>query len=800
MIRKVLFFILFIFHILTFGQVTLLKGKIVDKTQHPIRNATIKINNKQHKIDEKGAFKISVPTHQSLKIKISADFYSPFLTTLYLKDNTPYLLNIVLEKEEENKIGKVILKGEKKAKGIGERELNRANIDKISSINGGVEELLKTQPGVNSNNELSSQYMVRGGNYDENLVYVNGIQWYRPQLVRSGIQEGLSFLNPSLVKSVSFSAGGFQAKYGDKTSSVLNIIYKKPRKFEGIFNTSLLNSGLTLGKGTADGKLSAIIGARYSNKRLLIDTQDSDVDFNPVYFDIQTHVNYKVSRWFNLNFLGSFSKNNLDLFPKSRETTFGTFDNLYRLKVNYTGQEKDLFQTFSQALIATVKPNERLTLTADLSTHYSKEQEYFDINSRYTLGNISPDTGAFTAAFDTAGQIDHARNDLNLLITAFQHKGKFKFSSGTIEWGVKTQREEIRNRLEEYHRVDSAGFIKPVTASAGFHYLYKVNNISALYKLNNHRTSGYAQYTNKQQLLHGKLFYNVGLRATYWDFNKELNVSPRGQVSYRPDGEREVRFRFSTGLYYQPPFYKEIWDVFGRLNRDTKAQQSIHFILGNDYGFKIKEQSFALTSEAYYKINHHINPYYIDNIRTVYIGQNIATGKQYGIDLRLGAELTPDNESFISLSYARSKWNINHRGSIPTPTDQRLKFNLFFQDYMPAFPSFKVHLNAVYASGLPNGAPLYTDRYDFSRRLLYYRRLDIGFTKIFIDQNQRKPRQGTFWSHFKKLSLGLDILNLFDIENHISNLWVQDLTNSQYVAVPNRLSGRLFNVKLQIKF
>ncbi len=800
MIRKALFFILFIFHILTFGQVTLLKGTIVDKAQHPIRNATIKINNKQHKIDEKGAFKISVPTHQLLKIKILADFYLPFLTTLYLKEKTPYLLNVVLEKEQENTIGKVVLKGEKKTKGIGYHELNRANIDKISSINGGVEELLKAQPGVNSNTELSSQYMVRGGNYDENLVYVNGIQWYRPQLVRSGIQEGLSFLNPSLVKSVSFSAGGFQAKYGDKTSSVLNIIYKQPRKFEGIFNTSLLNSGLTLGKGTADGKLSAIVGARYSNKRLLIDTQDSDVDFNPIYFDIQTNMNYKVSPWLNLNFLVGFSKNNLDLFPKSRETTFGTFDNLYKLQVNYTGQEKDLFQTFSQALIATVKPNERLTLTANVSTHYSKEQEYFDINSRYTLGNISPDTGIFTATFDTAGQIDRARNDLNLLIMAFQHKGKFKLSSGTIEWGVKTQREKIRNRLEEYHRVDSAGFITPVTASVGFNYLYNVNNISARYNLNTHRTSGYAQYTHKQLLPHGKLFYNVGLRATYWDFNKELNASPRGQVSYRPDGEREVRFRFSTGLYYQPPFYKEIRDVFGKLNRDTKAQQSVHFILGNDYGFKIKEQSFALTSEAYYKINHHINPYYIDNIRTVYIGQNIATGRQYGIDLRLSAELTPDNESFISLSYARSKWNINHRGSLPAPTDQRLKFNLFFQDYMPAFPLFKVHLNAVYASGLPNGAPLYTDRYDFSGRLLDYRRLDIGFTKIFIDQNQRKPRQGTFWSHFKKLSLGLDILNLFDIENHISNLWMQDLTHFQYVAVPNRLSGRLFNVKLQVKF
>ncbi len=783
-----------------FAQEALLKGTVIDNIRRPLKNVEIRVNNKDYTTDAYGKFSISIPANEDLQVELFLENYLPFSTTINSNNKKYYTLNVLLQDDPSISLDKVVFRKQKQDQPIGSFQITTKNIDKLPSATGSIEEILKTHPMVNSNTELSSQYMVRGGNYDENLVYVNGIQLYRPQLIRSGQQEGLSFLNPAMVDAISFSAGGFEAKYGDKMSSVLDIIYKQPRKFEGTFEASLLGGNLTLGNGTSDGKLSAIIGARYNDKRLLVDAQDSDVDFQPVYFDIQSNITYQLNETFKLNFLGSFSKNELDLYPKSRETTFGTLSNPYKLTVYYDGQENDLFQTSSGAISAVFEPNKRLTLTADVSAHHSKEEEYFDIASTYILGEINPETGAYIATLDTAGQIDHARNDLDLLVTSFQHRGKYRIENGDLEWGFKFQNEDIKDRLNEYHRIDSAGFIRPVTSLPGFNYLYDVTDINVQNDLNSNRISGYAQYSKKHQLNHGKLMYAIGLRATHWDYNGETNFSPRGQIAYKPDGKHDLLFRFSTGLYYQPPFYKEIRDVYGHLNPDIKSQRSVHFIAGNDYEFEMRKRPFKLTTEVYYKALDDVIPYYIDNVRTVYTGENNASGNQYGIDMRLNGELVPGNESFISLSYARAKWDINNQGSISMPTDQRLKVGLFYQDYMPAFPSFKVHLNAVYASGLPNGAPLYTNPYDFSGELRDYRRLDIGFTKTFIDQNDMKPKRGTFWSHFKELSLGLEIFNLFDIENHISNLWIQDLTNSQYYVVPNRLTGRFFNVKMWMKF
>ncbi|APD05677.1 hypothetical protein UJ101_00124 [Flavobacteriaceae bacterium UJ101] len=782
------------------AQNAILKGTVIDNIRKPLSNAEISINNQDYKTDTYGKFSISIPANTDLQVEVFLEGYLPFQSTINSNNKKYYTLNVLLQDDPSISLDQVTFHKQKQDQQIGSFQITTKNIDKLPSITGGIEEILKTNPMVNSNTELSSQYMVRGGNYDENLVYVNGIELYRPQLIRSGQQEGLSFLNPSMVDAISFSAGGFEAKYGDKMSSVLDIIYKQPRSFEGEFEASLLGGSLTLGSGTPDGKLSAIVGARYNDKRLLVDSQNSDVDFQPIYFDVQSNVTYRLNDQLKFNFLGSFSQNDIDIYPKLRETTFGTLTNPYKLVVNYTGQENDQFQTSSGAFSTIYEPNKRLTLTADISAFHSKEEEYFDITSRYILGRIDPETGRFTSTFDTAKQIDHARNDLDLLVTSFQHRGKYKIKNGDIEWGFKFQNEDIKDRLNEYHRIDSAGYIRPVTSLPGFDYIYDVTNVDVQNNLNSNRISGYAQYSKKHQLNHGKLMYNIGLRTTHWDYNGETNFSPRGQIAYKPDWKHDMLFRFSTGLYYQPPFYKEIRDVYGNLNPEIKSQRSIHFIAGNDYEFEMKERPFKLTTELYYKALDDVIPYYIDNVRTVYVGENSATGNQYGIDMRLNGEFVPGNESFISLSYARAKWDINDQGSIPMPTDQRLKVGLFFQDYMPSFPSFKVHLNAVYASGLPNGAPLYTNPYGYSGELNDYKRLDIGFTKTFIDQNEMKPKRGTFWSNFKELSLGLEIFNLFDIENHISNLWVQDLTNSQYYAVPNRLTGRFFNAKMWMKF
>ncbi|MFV0238192.1 MAG: TonB-dependent receptor plug domain-containing protein [Flavobacteriales bacterium] len=780
-------------------QTAVLEGTVINNIQKPLPNVKIHINDQTYKTDSHGKFTVPIPLNKEIQITLFLEGYLPFQTTLTSHSET-HTLNVLLQDDPSINLDEVIFYEKKQDKPIGSFQITTKNIDKLPSITGGIEEILKTNPMVNSNTELSSQYMVRGGNYDENLVYLNGIELYRPQLTRSGQQEGLSFLNPTMVKSINFSAGGFEAKYGDKMSSVLDIIYKQPRDFEGEFEASLLGGSLTLGHGTQDGKLSAIVGARYNDKRLLVDTQNSDVDFEPIYFDVQSYITYQLNEKLKFNFLGSFSKNDLDLYPKSREATFGTLTNPYKLVVYYTGQENDLFQTTSGTFSTVFEPNKRLTLTADLSTHHSKEQEYFSINSSYILGEINPETGHYTSTLDTAKQIDHAQNDLDLLVTSFQHRGKYKIKNGDIEWGFKLQNEDIRDRLNEYHRVDSSGYIRPLTSLPGFDYLYNVTNIDVQNNLSSNRISGYAQYSKKHQLNHGKLMYNIGLRTTYWSYNREINLSPRGQIAYKPDWKHNLLFRFSTGLYYQPPFYKEIRNVYGNLNANIKSQRSVHFIAGNDYEFEMRKRPFKLTTEIYYKALNNIIPYYVDNVRTVYTGENNATGSQYGIDMRLNGEFVPGDESFISLSYARSQWDINHQGTIPMPTDQRLKVGLFFQDHMPTFPSFKVHLNAVYAAGLPNGAPLFTNPYNYSGTLNDYKRLDIGFTKTFIDQHEMKPKPNRFWSHFKELSLGLEIFNLFDIENHISNLWVQDLTNSQYHAVPNRLTGRFFNAKIWIKF
>ncbi len=800
MIKYITLFIFLFTYSFSLAQNTIIKGTVIDNIKEPLPNVTIRVHTQEYTTDSKGQFSFTIPSEDGIEIEFFLQDYLPFQTTLDLQNKKTYTLNVLLEDDPSTQLDEVVFYKQKQDQAIGSFQITTQNIDKLPSVTGGIEEILKTNPMVNSNTELSSQYMVRGGNYDENLIYVNGIELYRPQLIRSGQQEGLSFLNPAMVEAISFSAGGFEAKYGDKMSSVLDILYKQPRQFEGQFEASLLGGSLTLGHGTADGKLSAIIGARYNDKSLLIDTQDSDVDFDPVYFDVQSNITYRFNQKFRLNFLGSFSKNDLDLYPKSRETTFGSLTTPYKLSVAYTGQENDLFQTTSGALSLLFEPTKRLSLTADVAAHHSKEEEYFDIASVYTLGQINPETGAYVSTLDTAGQIDHARNDLDLLVTSFQHRGKYKIQNGDIEWGFKFQNEDIRDRLNEYHRIDSAGYVRPVTSLPGFDYLYDVTNINAQNDLNSNRISGYVQYSKKHQLNRGKLMYNIGVRTTHWDFNGETNFSPRGQIAYKPDWERDMLFRFSTGLYYQPPFYKEIRDVYGNLNTEIKSQRSIHFIAGNDYEFELDKRPFKLTTELYYKALDDVIPYYIDNVRTVYTGENNATGNQYGIDMRLNGEFVPGNESFISVSYARAKWDINNQGMIAMPTDQRLKVGLFYQDYMPAFPSFKVHINAVYASGLPNGAPLYTNPYQYSGNLDDYRRLDIGFTKTFIDQHDMKPRKGTFWSNFKELSLGLEIFNLFDIENHISNLWIQDLTTSQYHSIPNRLTGRFFNAKMWMKF
>lgn len=778
-----------------------LTGKVVDENRLPLSEAEIIVNDQRFYTDESGNFKIEIPAGKSISITFSTNAYHAYTHTLQLNDKSKKELFIQLVPDDNQSVSlkeaKVIFQSNKN-KPVSSTVLSAAQMQQGPSLTGGVTDLLKTLPFVNSNTELSSQYMVRGGNYDENLIYVNGIEVYRPQLIRSGEQEGLGFVNPAMTQFVNFSAGGWEAKYGDKMSSVLDIYYKRPTKFEGQLEASLMGGNLTLGGATKNKKLSAIVGARYQNRNLVLNTLDGDSDFNPEYYDIQTSINYAISPKWNINFLGTMSRSRFEMEPKNRDTYFGSLDNPMLLTVHYNGREDDRFATETASASITYQPSEKLDLGLDVFAFHSKEQEYFDIQGAYFISEVDGD-GKSSQTYDVGSQIDHARNNFDALVAGIQHKGKYKLNiNNSIDWGLKFQREDIRDLLNEWQVLDSTGYVVNNPAyGEGLQLTYSIN---AQNKLQSNRFSGYLQYTSKFEWNDAKIMVNAGVRTSYWDFNDETIISPRAQIAIKPNWDKDMLFRFATGIYYQPPFYREVRRLDGTLNDQIKSQQSIHFIVGNDYEFKWMNRPFKLTTEAYYKILNDLNPYFVDNVRIRYQADNTAKGHAYGVDMRLFGQFVPGVDSWFSASYARAYQNIDGRGDIALPTDPRFKISAFFQDYMDFLPSFKVNVNLVYAAGLPNGAPQFTDPYDYTNYLSDYKRVDIGFVKEFINQKDLKPSQSTFWGNFKELSVGLDVFNIFDIRNEISNTWVRDVNSPAIYAVPNRLTGRFLNAKINFKF
>lgn len=778
-----------------------LTGKVVDENRLPLSEAEIIVNDQRFYTDESGNFKIEIPAGKSISITFSTNAYHAYTHTLQLNDKSKKELFIQLVPDDNQSVSlkeaKIIFQSNKN-KPVSSTVLSAAQMQQGPSLTGGVTDLLKTLPFVNSNTELSSQYMVRGGNYDENLIYVNGIEVYRPQLIRSGEQEGLGFVNPAMTQFVNFSAGGWEAKYGDKMSSVLDIYYKRPTKFEGQLEASLMGGNLTLGGATKNKKLSAIVGARYQNRNLVLNTLDGDSDFNPEYYDIQTSINYAINPKWNINFLGTMSRSRFEMEPKNRDTYFGSLDNPMLLTVHYNGREDDRFATETASASITYQPSEKLDLGLDVFAFHSKEQEYFDIQGAYFISEVDGD-GKSSQTYDVGSQIDHARNNFDALVAGIQHKGKYKLNiNNSIDWGLKFQREDIRDLLNEWQVLDSTGYVVNNPAyGEGLQLTYSIN---AQNKLQSNRFSGYLQYTSKFEWNDAKIMVNAGVRTSYWDFNDETIISPRAQIAIKPNWDKDMLFRFATGIYYQPPFYREVRRLDGTLNDQIKSQQSIHFIVGNDYEFKWMNRPFKLTTEAYYKILNDLNPYFVDNVRIRYQADNTAKGHAYGVDMRLFGQFVPGVDSWFSASYARAYQNIDGRGDIALPTDPRFKISAFFQDYMDFLPSFKVNVNLVYAAGLPNGAPQFTDPYDYTNYLSDYKRVDIGFVKEFINQKDLKPSQSTFWGNFKELSVGLDVFNIFDIRNEISNTWVRDVNSPAIYAVPNRLTGRFLNAKINFKF
>ena len=794
-------FILFLLPIFGFSQINL---KVLDEGGKPVDSATVTYNDQIFTTSEDGTVKIPVAASEQT-LQVSKANFKGFSKTIKTNPKVQNVNVLFFKQERETTIEEVVFqkRARPKVTDLTSIEISPAEAKQVASLSGGIEALLKSLPSVNSNAELSSQLMVRGGNYDENLIYINDIEIYRPFLVRNSLQEGMSIINPDMVSMVNFSAGGFEAKYGDKMSSALNVYYRRPTKFELSGEASLIGARLSTGFASKDQKFSGLISARYRNTNLVLNTLNEDTDFNPQYRDLQAYLAYDINAKWNLSFIGFYSQNDYEMIPRMKEAQFGTLQNPIRLTIFYGGKEDDMYKNMMGTFSVNFRPNKKWHLSLDNFAYQNREREYYTISSAYELQTFNPETGEPITSYDVGGQIDHARNDLFVRTYGTQLKARFSQDANTdYEVGFKFEKENLRDLTNEYQLLDSLGYSSPREFVLPGNLDASNLDLNYLISGDNHiqptRISAYAQYSKKFYWGGSRVFVNAGVRAAHWSFNDETIVSPRAQFGIKPDWKSDLLFRLSGGVYYQAPFYKEIKDLDGNFNADIKSQRSIQFILANDYEFKMVNRPFKLTTEAYYKKLDNLIPYYLNNVRIRYSGKNNSEGYAYGIDTRLFGEFVPGVDSWISASYARVFENIDDKGYIPRPTDQRFMFSLFYQDYMPKFPSMKVNLTLVYANGLPNGAPLFTDPYQYQTTLPSYKRVDIGLSKVFIDENTKKA-SGAFWSNFRELTLGVQIYNAFNINNTVANQWVTDISTNYMYAAPVRLTGRFFNVKLDFK-
>lgn len=812
---------LFLFFVTTgtlLAQNATIKGVILDESNVPLSGVNVTYDVSGTLTDFNGYYLLEIPSNQDVTITFSHISNKNVQITVNLDPNEDYEFNPVMKTDVEQ-IATVIIKGRENKRVEGITSITPETIRKIPGANAGVENLLKSLPGVSGNNELSTQYSVRGGNYDENLVYINEVEVYRPFLIRSGQQEGLSFVNSDLTYKVDFSAGGFQAKYGDKMSSVLDITYRKPVQFSASADLSLLGASVSAGGISKNGRLSSIIGLRYRDNSLFVNAKETETNYKPTFVDAQTYLSYKFTNKFELGFLGTISVNNYSYEPLTRQTNFGTLADPIALLIFYEGQEEDRYDTYFGALKATYVVSENYTAKFIVSIYQTQEQEYFDILAQYRLGEVNTnigdeDLGEVEFTEGIGSQLTHARNDLDALIINVENKGNISIEDDNIEYGVKYTHEDIRDRIQEFEIIDSAGFsIRPIIGDFTNNQPYDpftsplvpFTSIRATNDVQINRISGYAQWSRRTTMGSNEVWLNAGVRVHNWTVsgegitsNSQTVFSPRAQVALKPEWDMDMLFRLSGGLYHQPPFYRELRDSTGTVIPNVKAQQSVHIVFGNDYSFDLWGRPFTLNSEIYYKSLTDVNPYTIENVRIRYRAKNNAIAYAYGVDLRLAGEFVPGTESWVSIGFLKTKENIDNRGYIFRPTDQRLNFNVLFQDYVKVIPDLKLYLNLTYNTGLPGGSPSYADPYDFQTRLPDYKRVDIGVSYVLIDE--KKLRNSGWLKPFKELSLGVEIFNIFDVQNSITNTFVRDIYTKVQYAIPNYLTPRVFNVRATMKF
>jgi hypothetical protein len=799
------------------------RGKVSGELDSVVSKVNILINNDVVAVsNDSGYFEFTAPVGEDITIKFTHASYLPSEKLIRVKPGEVKNLRISMGTKELNTYTV-------KDNTYGDRNmisLDPTIIAVMPTPGDAVMNMVKSAGlGVATNNELSSGYSVRGGNFDENLIYVNDVELYRPFLARSGQQEGLSFINPDMVQNIAFSSGGFEAKYGDKMSSVLDITYRKPNKFSATAMGSFLGVNLHIEDAILKNRLKYSIGGRYKSNNYILSGLDTKGEYQPNFFDLQGVITYDVSEKFEISFLGGYSDNNYQMIPSTRTTVFGHVQEAKQLTVYFDGKESTRFRVGNAAFTFAFKPNYNSSHKLIASFFNTQETENFDVTGQYYLGDIesdlsNPDFGQVVNTVGVGEFMNHARNKLQASVYNVETKSKI-FRAGkryggknnmTFSFGIRYQHEEIQDKLDEWNILDSSGYLLPYKGPMDTGAVVIDDQITSNINLSSNRFMAYYQqgfvwYTKTNH----RISLTAGVRAQYWDVNKEFIASPRVQFSWKPNWKADVLFRLAGGIYYQAPFYRELRMPDGNINTNVKAQQSIHGIIGFDYNFKIWNRPFKFTTEAYFKWINNLNPYEIDNIRIRYYAMNQAHGYSTGVDMKVGGEFVEGLQSWLTASVMTSMEDIEndsytppgggatiYPGYIPRPTDQRLQFSLFFQDHIPKVKSLRVHVNLLLGSMLPFGPPN-DNRYADTLRAPFYRRVDIGFSYVILQPNREIKNPKSFFRHFTSLWVSFEIFNLLDINNTISFLWIRDINSRQY-AVPNYLTPRLFNLKIQAKF
>ena len=795
-----------------YGRVIDTKGKSI-----PYVNIVTPENTLFGTSDIDGNYSVTVPAGDTVVLKFSYVGYVAEYVKFIPEEGKRYVEIITLEGVTLNTV-------EITAKESIDR-VKLKDLDQIPYLTDPITAILQVMGAV-TNNELTTQYSIRGGNYDENLVYVNDFEIYRPLLVRSGQQEGLPFANYDLIENVGFSAGGFEAKYGDKLSSVLDIQYKTPTEFEAGATASLLGASFYFNDRPDSGNVYYLFGTRYKTNKYLLNSLNTEGVYEPIFVDVQALVGMKIKKRSKLELLGNFSYNSYTFFPQSRSTATGVVNEVIQLDVFFEGQEIDNFVTVFGGIAYEYHRDSNTVFKLLTSAYHSLETETFDIIGQYWLGLVESnlgdeDFGDVVYGLGVGTFQDFARNYLTSDVINISHIGSHSNVPKTqfLQWGVRAQMEIIDDELKEWEVLDSAGYSLPYTGDeVQLQEVFKSN-----VNLNSMRYSGFLQ--NIWEPLNKRFSLTYGVRASYWDLNNEVTVTPRVQYIWQPvwrgknDQEKTIELKAAAGLYYQPPFYRELRNLEGEVNTDVKSQKSLHVLVGSDYKFQAWNRDFRFISEVYYKYLYDLIPYDVENVRIRYFGDNMATGYAAGVDMRLFGEIVKDADSWVSLSVMRTEEDIEgdstfniiydeagnidsliliNQGSIPRPTNQLVNFGMFFQDYMPGNENFKVHLSFLFGTGMPYGPPN-NEYYRNALKIPPYRRVDIGFSALLLDKNRDTTNKKPLNQAFESLWASVEVFNLLGIQNTISYIWVKDVNNAQY-SFPNYLTDRRINVKLVAKF